>query len=581
MRKNETKTKKTKVDKLTAIAVSVIAIVLACVLAVTAVLNLGIGLRVQTVAKGEETRVDGAMMSFFVNDAIMNWYMSYYSYAQYFSVDLTQDLRSQTYGDPDKEYNYETMFLGEFEGSWYDYFLEQAKTTVEQYVIYADAAKAAGVELDDEDKEYIDSLMESVDSTLESYGVSYGEWYGKGVTKSDVRKCYELQTLASKYATQLYEEYEEAVDEPTALDYANKNKASFYTADCLKYTISVDSKNTSDKTDEEVNNEFTTKKAEAKAAADAIAKATTPEQFVDLVQAYKDKVAAEESSKKETESSTGTESESESESETLDYEKEFGKYKTTVSYKDETGDELNDFLFGNEETGDNAVVAAEENDVKIIEETGTATDSTTKKTYNTYKITVYIVTEAMHLDKALTHNFAYLVVNDKAVAEAFKAKFEASQNKSGEAFSDLADQYYTEIHSDENHEHSDNEMFAFDYVEKGESGWFATNGSSSYAVIDTWIEDAARKDGELSIVMPVSITSSSTTGTSTTTTQYAVIYFEKHNDATWFVNASAGKASEDINSWFEAKKESNPVEINIPLDMIYTAKPFLKTYGEQ
>ena len=77
MKKNNVKTPKTKTDKFTTVAVSVVAFVLVVALALAAVLNFGISLRLQTAAKGDTVKVDGAMMSFFVNDTIMTWYEQY------------------------------------------------------------------------------------------------------------------------------------------------------------------------------------------------------------------------------------------------------------------------------------------------------------------------------------------------------------------------------------------------------------------------------------------------------------------------------------------------------------------------
>jgi hypothetical protein len=579
MKRNSVKTPKTTTDKLTAVAISVVAIVLVVSLALAAVLNFGIALRIQTAAKGEHAKVDGAMMSFFVNNEIMSFYEQYGTYTSYFSLDVTKDFRSQKYGDPDKENNMETMFLGEFEGSWYDYFVDKAKTNVEQYIIYADAAENAGVSLDDDDLEYIDSIMESIDAKLAMYGVSYDEWYGKGVSRNDVIKCYKLMNLASKYASEKYEELQNGVSLEQAGTYASGHKSSLYTADCLSFTISKDNKGLTDE-------QFEAVKAAAKAAADAIAEATSPEEFVDNVNEYKESESATESTTgtegTEAESETETEAASETEEETLDYEKEYKKYQTTVSCKDVKDNALNDFLFGNSETGDKAKTPAKKNDKTVIEETGTVTTSATTSTSTTpaatktYKVTVYFVIEPEHVDKTLTHNFAYLVTNSKADAEKFKAEFEASANRSGETFVELAEQYYEKMHADENHEHSANEMFAYDFVKKQDIGWFAENGSG-YAPIDRWIEAPGVKDGDISYVIEVSVSTSSGL-TPTYETQYAVIYFEKHDVEAWYATAQAMYGEELLDGWYKEQQESRDIEFGWVCDQIFVIKPFLKQY---
>ncbi len=605
--RQKAKAKKSKFDKFIAITVIALAAIIVLTLAVSVMSEAGIFLRTQNAVSGETTHVDGAMMSFFMNDYIMNWYSQYSGYMSLFSLDLTRDLKLQKFGDKSNGYGYETSFLGNFDGTWYDYFLKEVKSEVEMYIVYADAAKKLDLELTDEDKTAINEILVNIDNNLKSLGISYGDYYGRGVSKRDVRRCYELVYLAENFSEYYQEKLENDVTDNQIKEYREENKQDFYTADCLTYTISKNSKGmTEQEYDEAVK--------AAKAAADAIAAAKTPAEFVELVEKYESESKAAESNKTEaTESASATESKDETETE--DMEKKYDKYKDTIEYETGTGNELNDFLFGNDETGSDAIEPAEKDDVTVIEETGTQTEKETTtakkeadkkeadsqtatdtdsasesesetetetdkkdngvKTYDTYKVTVYYVIDPMHFDKELTHNFAYLVSNDKHAIEEFIEKFNAGEIKDMDTFKKIAEQYYEEMHSSEEHEHSDEEMFAYDSLEKQAAGAFNT----SYKVLNDWVESADRKDNELSGVLNIKVTSTGSDNKVTTKTQYGVIFFQNHDDETWYVNAKAGAVSEQFGDWYEEQLKNNPIQYGNAINQIQTAKPYLALLG--
>ncbi len=613
--RQKAKAKKSKFDRFIAITVIALAAIIVLTLAVSVMSEAGIFLRTQNAVSGETTRVDGAMMSFFLNDYIMNWYSQYSGYMSLFSLDLTRDLKLQKFGDKNNGYGYETSFLGSFDGTWYDYFLKEVKSEVEMYVVYADAAKVYGLELTDEDKTAINEILTNIDNNLKRLGVSYGDYYGKGVSKRDVRRCYELVYLAENFAEYKQDELENKVTDDQIVEYRENNKQDFYTADCLTYTISKTSKGMTDE-------EYDAAVKAAKAAADAIAAAKTPAEFVELVEKYESESKAASNKTEATESGSATESATESEdesdtdeTETEDVEKKYDKYKDTIEYETGTGNELNDFLFGNEETGSDAVEPAEKGDVTVIEETGTATEKETTtakkeadkkeadsqtatdtdtdtesesesetetdkkdngvKTYDTYKVTVYYVFEPMHLDKELTHNFAYLVSNDKHAIEEFIEMFNAGEIKDMDTFKKIAEQYYEDMHSSDEHEHSDEEMFAYDSLEKQAAGAF----NSSYSVLNDWVESADRKNNELSDILEIKITSTGSDNKVTTKTQYGVVFFQDHDGETWYVNAKAGTVSEQFSDWYEEQLKNNPIQYGNVVNQIQTAKPYLALLG--
>ena len=610
MGKQKTMAKKSKFDKFIAIAVVALAVIIVLTLAASVMSEMGLFLKVQTAASAGEVSIDGAMMSFYLNDYIMNWYNSYGSYASYgyISIDITSDLSKQQFAPKG---SYDSMFLGEFEGTWYDYFMSSVKPTVERTVIYANNAKKNNLSLDAEDKAEIEEILKGIDTNLNSLGISYSDWYGNGVTKNVVRRCYELSYLAAKYEEKIIADYEAQAESNTGdiIEYRENNKSDFYTVDCLTYTISKTSKGMTDE-------KFDEWKATAKEFANNMAAAKSPEEFVSLVEKY-------ESENKTTTATTTTTTSATEATETESTEAEstnaWDKYETEIKYETETGtnadNSLNDFFFGNEETGTDAVEPAEKYDGTIVEEEGTVTEkvttaatTATKKeattesssesssdsesesgtkaestttnssvnTYDSYKVTVYYVMEPMHFETALTHNFSYLISNDKDAITKFIENFNANEKKDVDAFIEIADKISADLHSGEDHEHSDDEMFNYDILEKSAAGAFTTN----YKKLNDWIEAADRQNNTLSDIIEIKITSTdSTTNKVTTKTQYGVIFFKDHAGETWYESAKSGLVNQWIDEWYANEQKDNGVKFTDAINQIDTAKPFLATIG--
>ena len=154
LEKQQKENSKSKADKGIAIACIAFALLIAASLALTVIGEAGVFIRATNTVAGETVEIDAAMMSFFLNDSIMNFYNNNYSYLGYYGLDLSKDLRTQTYGK-----GYESMFLGEFDGTWYDYFLTNVMEEVEMYVTYAEAAKAAGLTLTAEEKDALEANL--------------------------------------------------------------------------------------------------------------------------------------------------------------------------------------------------------------------------------------------------------------------------------------------------------------------------------------------------------------------------------------------------------------------------------------
>ena len=152
-------------------------------------------------------------------------------------------LKDQVYGQSNGGYAYESYYLGSFEGTWYDYFMQQTTEQVKTTLLYCEAARALDVELDDEDYASIDSTIANLETTASLYGTTLNTYlassYGAGVGVKDVKKALELSALATKCSELISEEVIEAVTEDMINDEYADNRVDYDLIDYLMYTVSV------------------------------------------------------------------------------------------------------------------------------------------------------------------------------------------------------------------------------------------------------------------------------------------------------------------------------------------------------
>ena len=169
----------------------------------------GIIMRHRTAISSENFTISGNMMSYFYYTQYNSFLEDYSDYLSYFSLDTSKSLKAQTYGDPSLG-GYETSYLGEFTGTWFDYFMSKAETQAKQILVFCEEANARGITLDDTDRENMETELETLEleATVENYTLS--EYitanYGKGVKVKDIKKVLELTVLATKGVTAVQEE---------------------------------------------------------------------------------------------------------------------------------------------------------------------------------------------------------------------------------------------------------------------------------------------------------------------------------------------------------------------------------------
>lgn len=217
--------------------------------------------------KSEHYQISLAFISYMFND-MYNTYSSTWEY--YYGFDPTLSLKEQY-----------TPESGSSQ-TWYDYLLSQVKEQVCQVMVFAEAAKADGMTLTEEEENTISSQLSSLSDeaaeasqSMEDYIVSQ---CGPGVTEADLKNYSEILILAQKYYKKSSESF--TYTDADYDEYYQNNTESFLYCDYLSYSFTTTLGD--DATDEE-------KEADAKARkalADELAKCTTQEDFEAYVRDY-------------------------------------------------------------------------------------------------------------------------------------------------------------------------------------------------------------------------------------------------------------------------------------------------------
>ena len=279
----------------TLVIIVVVAVLATCV--GTFVASSGVAMRLSTAVTLDDYKVNGNMMSYFFQTTYMDFVNNYSSYMSYLSLDQYTSLKEQQFNPAG---SYDSAFLGEFKGTWFDYFMTQTKDSVKNLLIYCSEADRLGITLNDEDQAEIDA---SIDTLLINIRSSYGAGlsdatcianvYGKGVSKADVRKAMELSALASKAAQQISDDIEGAITDERINSEYDSNKRDYNLVDYFTYSFDVyyddvvaekygDEKKVEDLNDEEkaaVLALYKEKIAAAHASAKELASKTTLDEF--------------------------------------------------------------------------------------------------------------------------------------------------------------------------------------------------------------------------------------------------------------------------------------------------------------
>ena len=218
-----------------ALAATIVSIVILLGLVVSLVASSGILFRVKAGASSDNFEVNASMMEYYTQSYYSNWYSQnyYYILLGYISFDPQKALTEQ-YTDSSKTQTY------------YDYFVEGTKTTVSTYLKYCEAAKADSeinfAELEKEANQYakdsIKTLKENAKTNSTDLKTYIRSNFGQHVSESDLKKALVIEHIASSFYETMYDRLLATIDEKAEDKYFGENLSSFVSAEYLVYTLS-------------------------------------------------------------------------------------------------------------------------------------------------------------------------------------------------------------------------------------------------------------------------------------------------------------------------------------------------------
>ncbi len=488
--KNENKQVKKPVKKenkwVTPLVTTLVIVLLVGILVLSTLSDNGVLLRSKTVLETQNFKVSGTVMKY----AAMS---TYNNMVNQFGQEIAQYLQ-------------------------FDNMKDSARTALEQYLVYSEAAKAAGVTLDEEDYKTIDDNVAAIVDAAKANGYSTKAYmsmlFGKGVNEKDMRQFFELALLSSKYESQIYDETENAVTDEEINAHYKENLDTLAVADVIKYTETL-------KIDVDLAaEEKEAKKAEFLAKFDAMGAAASEEEFKSALVAYLTE-KAEADGTLDDEAAASPETQADNAYTTVS--------KSQVSLKDAA-----EWIF---EMADDTHVRAngevkvftDDSDVKTESE---ETESKADATEVTYTVEVYFVVKAPYPNDALSKSTGHILI----AFDSYETKEEAKAK---------ADEVYAEYLAGEQTKDAF-EALAEKYTD--DSGVFYDNITAGQMVepFEAWVFDSARAYGDTEIVE--------------TEYGYHIMFFT--GEATWLATSRQTIVSEKTGDIFEEYKEAYPVKAN-------------------
>ena len=242
----------------------------------------------EVVMNTENYSVNQGMFSYFFNQSFMNVYNTYYNiFGDNISsyIDRTKSLKEQAYGSDGQ--------------TWYDYILEQTKTTVQEYLALCEGARAEGVSIGNEERSEINSELNSIKDGAKTAGYSSaGDYiraaFGKGVSEGKIKKALEIKHLAVKYAqviadrVDVSDEVLEAKynEDPDKYDKVSYLLYTFNSSDLLPKPETAEEGEEAEEAAEPTEEEVAAAKESIRTSAGELAAVTTEEAFKEYVKNY-------------------------------------------------------------------------------------------------------------------------------------------------------------------------------------------------------------------------------------------------------------------------------------------------------
>jgi hypothetical protein len=499
-------------------------------------------MRARTAAQTEDFEMDGAMASYFVHSYYSSYVQQYEE--MYSSLISSSKLTAYDFMGIDPNVSLKKQVKDKTTGeTWFQYFAGEAKTQMEEIMVYCQAAKIAGVSLEKEELDAIESEIRMLDIYAQIYGYSLNSYiasmYGKGVREKDVRRAMELSSLASKFAQQIQDGYHDAATMETVEKFFNENKNDYITADYLSYVFTA-KKDTKETDADKAKTDYEALKIEIAEYAEALAGKETAEDFKAYVKekwiednekTYRDKHYENylKDVKKEKPDATEDEQKAEAEKKLADKIEEDAKAKLegllTEDYKYTVEKDLGKWIFGE---GDKAAAVANTTK-KIVDDS--------KDKDGTYTITVYFLVRAASKNEDTTRTFSYMMMTSDKFKEA-EAKAALELFKKGT------------INKDELKKLAEGEPYkgkvGFNTLEDFKEGAFGADE------MDEWLYADTRAKGDCELI----------TYTIDKTTYYVIVVVDEIGPEEWYVDARAGMVADEVEDWYEAESKKHAVDIN-------------------
>ena len=497
--------------------------------------NGGVIMRSRTAAESDDFEVNGAMMTYYVYSSYSNYVNYLYEvYSSMMSSSSNIDVYKYMGIDPNVSLK-DQIYDEESGQTWFDYFADMAKTQVEQQLVYAQAAKEAGVKLDDDDYAAIDQNIEMIGAYAELYGVSFNSYlannYGKGVREKDIRRALELTQLSAKYAETVKDGFFDATTEESVTAFYNENKNDYLYADYVSYKLTAEKNDDAENADEV----YAADKEAIRTAADKLLACKTEEEFREYLKSYVATLAketytdqyydqyvsestAETDEAKAEEANKRIEDKAAADAETVLE----GILTEGVAYTTDT--DLGAWIFGK----DDAAAAKVGETFEVVDES--------KDADGDYAITVYMLVAEPARKDATTRNFTYLLLEEgsytEADAKAALTLFETNGDITSEGLIKLGEDY--------------DKKSACTTLEE------AALGSTGVDELDAWLFTDDRKAGDYTQI----------TYTYEDKEFYIVVYVDEIGPAEWYIACRDALVSEQVTEWYDEASKTHVVTIN-------------------
>ena len=516
---------------------AVVVVLLAAVIVGNALIGAGVFMRARTAMESEDIEVDGAMMTYAVNSAYSN-YLNYF-YEMYSSIlsstsSSSQNINIYSYLGINPNISLKKQVYDKETGqTWFEYICEMAVAQIEEQLIYAQAAKEAGVTLNDEDKAAIEDTMSQIAQYAKDYGYSVNDYialnYGKGVREKDVRRILELNQLAAKYAQQINDDLYAASTPEKVEAYFQENNLDFLQADYLAYDLVAELGEGDD-----AQAKYEQAKADLNAVAQALAATDSEEAFKDYIKNYKaDQIREEYTSKyysdylAEAVGDTDEEKAAAAQSKldekiAEDAAKEVEEI-LTENYRHEDDSALSDWIFGAEGT-----LPAAANTTFVAEAV-----ETEKK--DKYTVTVYFLVSEAARAEGTTRTFTYLLMEDEiyplSSAEAALEAF-ANNEHTAETMLELGKEYK-----------NNSACQTMTEVAKGQTG---------VEELDAWLYTDDRKAGDYTLI----------SYTYEDKKFHVLVVVDEIAPAEWYIECRDAQVSEEMSDWYDEASKTHAVTVH-------------------